>query len=82
MRAEASRARSWVGYVIGGLVGAVIGGVVAINVMIYSGVEAGYQAGLAALFDHSVVAGVLAVSALVSGPVVGVLVTRWIRRSG
>lgn len=67
---------------MGGLAGGLAGAVVALNVMILSGVEQGYEAGLAGVFDRSVLAGTLAVGALVSGPVVGVLVSRWIPRSG
>lgn len=63
--------RAWTS-VIGGLAGAVVAGIMAANLVIYLGVEGGYEAGLGDVFGHSVVLGIVAISVLVSGPVLGV----------
>ena len=81
MKTETVRLRSGIAHTVGALSGAVVGGIVAVNVMIYSGVARGYEAGLGEVFEHSVLAGIAVVGALVAGPFVGLLTTRWIRRS-
>lgn len=49
-----------------------VAGIMAVNLIIYLGVESGYEAGLGDVFGHSVVLGIVAISVLVSGPVLGV----------
>jgi len=66
--------------VTGGLAGAVVAGIVAVNLVIYLGVEGGYEAGLGDVFGHSVVLGIVVISVLVAGPVLGVTYLRRRRR--
>lgn len=72
-----SKWRSWlVDLVAGGVVGGIVGAIVAWNVAIYLGIPGGYEAGIGEVFAHNPVAGVLWLAALVSGPVLGVVVAR------
>jgi divalent metal cation (Fe/Co/Zn/Cd) transporter len=82
MKSDTNRPGGWTRYIVGAGVGGVVGAVAAVNVMIYSGVEGGYEAGLNALFEHDVGAGLTAVALLMAGPLIGVAMVRWIRRSG
>lgn len=75
------RKHLWFDVLAGGLVGMVVGAIVSVNIVIYSGVEDGYQATPSEVFSHSPVFGVLAVLALIAGPVAGVLVARRQRRN-
>jgi ribosomal protein S18 acetylase RimI-like enzyme len=59
---------------VGALIGAITGLVVAINVVIFSGSEKGYETSVRELFDRNVVLGVVVVSIVLAGPVVGALV--------
>lgn len=67
-------------FVVGGLLGLIVGAIVSVNIVIYSGVDRGYQATPSEVFAHSPLVGMLAVLALVAGPVAGVFVTRGGRR--
>lgn len=76
-----SRWRSWLGdVVVGGFVGGVIGAIVAVNVVIFSGIDRGYEASLADVFRQNWVIGCLTVAVLISGPVLGVVVARRMRK--
>jgi len=66
---------------VGVVVGAIVGGIVAVNVAILSGVDRGYEAGVLEVLDHHVVAGVIMILALVSGPIAGVTLLRRRRRA-
>lgn len=66
---------------VGGLIGTVVGAIVSVNIVIYSGVERGYQATPSEVFAYSPLVGILAVLALLAGPVVGVLAARRRRRN-
>jgi len=66
---------------VGGLIGTLVGAIVSVNIVIYSGVERGYQATPPEVFSYSPLVGVLAVLALIAGPVAGVLVARRRRRN-
>ncbi|HEX6301335.1 MAG TPA: hypothetical protein VF148_12780 [Acidimicrobiia bacterium] len=69
--------RPWVVDIIaGGVVGGIVGAIVAWNIAIYWGVPSGYEAGIGEIFAHSVLAGALWLAALVSGPVLGIVVAR------
>jgi hypothetical protein len=69
--------RQWlIDLVAGGVIGGIVGLIVALNVAIFLGVEGGYEAGVGEIFDHSMLAGILWLAALVAGPVAGVAVAR------
>lgn len=69
--------REWVvDVLVGGLLGGAVGAIVSVNVVITSGVERGYESGPAEVFGHSTVAGLVAVAALIAGPILGVVVAR------
>ncbi|MGA8039798.1 MAG: hypothetical protein WCA93_06775 [Acidimicrobiia bacterium] len=63
-----------VGVVAGGIVGAIA----AVNFIITIGI--GYDVSIGEVFDHSTIAGVVMVSILLAGPVIGVVAMRWLRR--
>ncbi len=76
-----SRVRGWaVDILVGSVIGAVAGAIVAVNVVIYSGVESGYQSSIPDVFRYNPVVGVITVAILVSAPVLGVVLARWLRR--
>lgn len=52
------------------------------DISIYVGVPGGYEAGLGEIFGHSVLAGILWTTAIISGPLIGVAVARRQRRKG
>lgn len=66
--------------VVGGLVGLVVGAIVAVNVVIYSGIADGYEAGLGDIFDENLVVGIVVVLLFITGPIIGMLVARTLRR--
>ena len=68
-----------IGWVVGAVVGGVLGAVVALNLMIYLGDSSGYEASLTDVFAHNPLAGILVITVLVAGPVLGVVVAN---RSG
>ena len=69
--------RGWIIDVgLGGLIGAVLGAIVAVNVVIMSGIERGYESGLREIFEYNALLGVIIVSILVAGPVLGVSLAR------
>lgn len=70
------RRRLLLDLVVGGLIGAVVGAIVAVNIVIYSGVERGYETPLPEVFASSPITGMLAVLALIAGPIAGMLVAR------
>jgi len=57
-------------------VGSIVGAIVAVNIVIYAGPDSGYQSSIGDVFRHSAPVGVLAVAALVAGPVLGVMIAR------
>lgn len=65
----------------GGMVGGAVSAVVAVNVVIYSGIEQGYEASLVEVFQYNPIVGVVTVAILVSGPVLGVMAARRLRRN-
>ncbi len=74
-------ARQWVLDIVGGgLVGGFIGGIVAVNVVIWAGPDDGYESSIPEVFRHNVLTGIITVTALVAGPVVGVAVARRSRK--
>jgi MFS family permease len=71
------KTRGWiVDIVLGGLIGGFLGAIVAVNVVIFSGIERGYQSGITEIFEYNAVLGVLVLSILVGGPVLGVVLAR------
>lgn len=73
--------RAWlVDILLGGIVGGVVGAIVAVNVVIYSGIEPGYEATIPEVFEQSPVVGILTVTVLLAGPLLGVRVARRLRR--
>jgi len=76
-----SSRREWlVDALVGIVVGGVVGAIVAVNIVIYAGIERGYEATIAGVFRRNVVVGVLTVSALIAGPIAGVVLMRRRRR--
>lgn len=75
------RRRVWlVDAVVGGIVGGVVGAIVAVNFVIYVGIDRGYEASIADVFGQNMLAGIVTVTVLVAGPVLGVVVARRLRR--
>lgn len=69
--------RGWiVDICIGGLIGGVLGAIVAVNVVIFSGIDRGYQSGITEVFDYNALLGVLVISILLAGPILGVRLAR------
>jgi uncharacterized membrane protein YesL len=66
---------------VGGIVGGVAGAIVAVNFVIFSGIEGGYEANIAEVFRQNVVAGIVTVTILCAGPVLGVVGARRLRRN-
>lgn len=66
--------------VVGAVLGLAVGAIAAVNVVITAGVDRGYQASFSEIFDDSIFLGVVTVSILAAGPVVGVIVARRIRK--
>jgi hypothetical protein len=76
-----SNVRHWlVDLVVGGIAGGVVGAIVAVNVVIYAGIEGGYEATIPEVFRENAFVGLVTVAILGSGPVLGVLVARRLRR--
>lgn len=65
--------------IVGVVVGFVVGAIVAVNVVIYSGIDRGYEASPSDVFSQNPVAGILALAALIAGPVTGVYLARRVR---
>jgi len=75
-------ARHWVADVLlGGAIGAIVGAIVAVNVVITLGIDRGYEATIPEIFRENALVGVVTVVMLASGPVLGVVAARWLRRS-
>jgi MFS family permease len=75
-----SRKRAWLADIaMGGVVGGIIGAIVAVNFVIYAGIEGGYEATIPDVFRQNVIAGVITVVILASGPLVGVVTARRLR---
>ncbi len=74
----------WAGWaidlVLGTLAGGIVGAIVAVNVVIYSGIDSGYEASMSQILEDEPVAGVLALTAFVTAPVLGVGILRRLRR--
>ncbi len=58
-----------------------IGGIVAVNLVIFSGIDAGYEAGLGDVIEYNRFLGVVVIGVLATGPVLGVVVARRMRRT-
>ena len=77
-----SGARGWLlDLLVGGLTGGVIGVIAAVNFVIFTGIEQGYESSLVEVFEYSLIAGIVTVTILLAGPVLGVLVARRLRRN-
>lgn len=61
---------------LGGIAGGIVGAIVAVNFVIFSGMERGYESTIPEIFRQSVLAGVVTVVILASGPIVGVWLMR------
>lgn len=73
--------RHWImDVLVGGAVGAIAGAIVAVNVVITSGIDRGYEATILEIFRENVLVGIVTVTVLASGPVLGVVAARWLRR--
>lgn len=73
--------RSWpIDILVGGIVGGVAGAIVAVNVAILAGIDRGYEASIPEVFRENAPVGVRTVVVLASGPVLGVLVARAVRK--
>lgn len=73
--------REWlIDVTVGVLFGGVVGAIVAVNIAIFFGPDQGYQSSIGDVFSHNAIAGVAVVVALVSGPVIGVVLMRELRR--
>lgn len=69
--------RAWLAdIVIGALAGGVVGAIVAVNFVIYIGIEGGYEASIPDVFRQNTLAGIVTVTILLIGPVVGVIAAR------
>ena len=66
--------------IVGAILGFVVGAIVAVNVVIFSGIDRGYEASIPEVFRENAFVGVLTVAVLVSGPILGVIVSRRSRR--
>lgn len=65
---------------IGAIVGFAVGAIIAVNVVITAGVDQGYQASLPEIFDESLILGIVIVSILAAGPVLGVIIANRLQR--
>ncbi len=65
--------------IAGVVIGLVVGAIVAVNIVIYSGIDRGYEASPSEVFSQNPVVGILALAALVAGPVTGAYLTRRVR---
>jgi hypothetical protein len=75
------RGRTWVvDILVGGLLGGVGGAIVAVNLVIFSGMSRGYETTVPQIFDENLAVGVIVIAVLAAGPVVGILLTRRLRR--
>jgi uncharacterized membrane protein YesL len=75
------RTRGWLAdTLIGGIVGGVVGAIVAVNFVIFIGIDGGYEASITDVFRQSVIAGIVTVTVLLAGPVLGVVGARRLRR--
>jgi hypothetical protein len=66
--------------VVGGAVGAIAGAIVAVNIVITAGVDRGYEATIPEIFQENLLIGTITVMTLASGPVLGVVAARRLRR--
>ena len=73
------RSRSAMDIILGAVLGGVVGAIVAVNFVIYSGIEGGYEASIPEVFRQNAAVGIVTVSILLAGPVVGVVLARRIR---
>lgn len=65
--------------IVGVVIGFVVGAIVAVNVVIYSGIDRGYEASPSDVFSQNPVIGIVALTALVAGPVTGAYLARRVR---
>ena len=65
---------------IGAILGFAVGAIIAVNVVITAGVDQGYQASLPEIFDESLILGIVIVSILAAGPVLGVIIANRLQR--
>ncbi len=77
MAIPSERHREWIVDVVVGVTGgALIGVISALNLVIIAGPEQGYETTIPEAFEHHVLLGVLIVTMLIGGPVMGIIVTR------
>lgn len=67
---------------VGGVVVAIVGAILAVNLVIFAGIDSGYEASPREIFEQNWIVGVLTVAILISGPILGVVVARALRRKG
>jgi len=68
---------------IGAVLGFAVGAIIAVNVVITAGVDQGYEASLSEIFEENIFLGIVTVTILAAGPVLGVITAhRLQRRSG
>ena len=73
--------RAWLAdIVVGGIVGGAVGAIVAVNFVIYVGIDRGYEASIPEVFRQNLLAGIVTVTILGSGPVLGAIIARRRRR--
>lgn len=72
--------KSWlIDLVVGGIAGGFVGAIVAVNVVIYAGIERGYEATIPEVFRQNTLIGLVVVTILSAGPLVGVWIARRVR---
>jgi hypothetical protein len=73
--------RGWlVDVLVGGIVGGAAGAIVSVNFVIFTGIDRGYEATIPEVFGENTLVGVVVVMILVTGPVLGVIIARRLRR--
>jgi len=65
--------------IVGVVIGFGVGAIAAVNIVIYSGIDRGYEASPSDVFSQSPVVGILALAALVAGPITGAYLARRVR---
>lgn len=66
--------------VVGAILGFAVGAIIAVNVVITAGVDRGYEASIPEIFEENTLLGVVTVAILAAGPIIGVIITRRLRR--
>lgn len=79
---QGSGSRRAIDTALGVIVGGIVGFIVAVNVVIYAGPDSGYESSVDDVFRHSPLTGLVAATALLGGPIIGVVIVRRRERSG